>query len=152
MITEKQIDLFEEIEAAPCCIFHCISADKAMGAGIAKPMQEKFHIRENWPVPPMLCDENYSFDVCGCCIITPADKDSIVFNLVTKAKYWQKPTYQTLKDSLCHALSYFGQFEKLPKKIVMPRIGCGLDKLDWAKVKPMIEEIFADFNVVVCYL
>lgn len=152
MITEKQIDLFEEIETAPCCIFHCISADRAMGAGIAKSMQERFHIRENWPVPPMLCDENYSFDSCGSCVITPADKDSVVFNLITKSKYWQKPTYQTLENSLNHALSYFEQFEKLPKKIVMPRIGCGLDKLNWPKVKKIIERIFEGFDVTVCYL
>lgn len=49
MIKEKQIDLFEEVKLEDCIILHCISADKAMGAGIAKTLQNTFKIRENWP-------------------------------------------------------------------------------------------------------
>ena len=40
------------------------------------------------------------------------------------------------------------------KKLVMPKIGCGLDRLSWDKVEPMIQEIFKDLDIeiVVCYL
>lgn len=31
----------------------------------------------------------------------------------------------------------------------MPRIGCGLDKLEWNKVKEMIKEIFEDTDIVI---
>lgn len=34
-----------------------------------------------------------------------------------------------------------------PVKLAMPRIGCGLDKLEWSKVKAIIEEVFADTDV-----
>ena len=38
MITEKNIDLFHKIKDEDCTILHCISADKVMGARIAKPL------------------------------------------------------------------------------------------------------------------
>jgi hypothetical protein len=40
------------------------------------------------------------------------------------------------------------------KKLAMPRIGCGLDRLQWEKVKFMIEFVFAkvDVEIVVCNL
>jgi hypothetical protein len=57
-----------------------------------------------------------------------------------------------LRQALEDARNIINLFETRIKKIVMPRIGCGLDKLDWNKVKPMVEEILADFEVVVCYI
>ena len=40
------------------------------------------------------------------------------------------------------------------KKLVIPKIGCGLDRLSWDKVEPMVQEIFKDLDIeiVVCYL
>lgn len=40
------------------------------------------------------------------------------------------------------------------EKIAMPKIGCGLDKLNWCDVSSAIKEIFADssIEIVVCYL
>lgn len=147
MVTEKQIDLFEEIEAAPCCIFHCISADLKMGKGIAKPMNAKFHIRELWKNP------NPNWYGTGHTICTPTDTaEHIVFNLITKEKYWQKPNYKTMEEALTHAREYFNYYRGFPKKIVMPKIGCGLDQLNWPKVKKIIERIFEGFDVTVCYL
>jgi O-acetyl-ADP-ribose deacetylase (regulator of RNase III) len=33
------------------------------------------------------------------------------------------------------------------KHLAMPRIGCGLDRLEWREVKPKIEEIFCDLDI-----
>lgn len=40
------------------------------------------------------------------------------------------------------------------KRLVMPKIGCGLDRLSWEKVEPMIKEIFKnlDIEIIICYL
>ncbi len=35
------------------------------------------------------------------------------------------------------------------KKLAMPRIGCGLDRLDWNKVRLMIKEIFKETYIEV---
>lgn len=155
MITEKQIDLFEEVKLEDCVILHCISADKAMGAGIAKPLQDTFKIRENWPqkLPKRLIGWNnkgYSVFVLG------QDKVQVIGNLITKESYWNKPTYTTFWEALNDAAQTLNSLHlegfNVPNKIVMPRVGCGLDKLEWEKVKPMIETVFGSYNVVVCYL
>ena len=149
MLTEKQIDLFKEIENTKekCLVMHCISFDKKMGAGIAKPLNEKFKIRERILFPnayPYWDNKGFSQ--------MSFFENGIIFNLVTKNNYWEKPTYETLRQALEDARNIINLFETRIKKIVMPRIGCGLDKLDWNKVKPIVEEILADFEVVVCYI
>ena len=75
-----------------------------------------------------------------------------VFNLVTKAKFWQKPTYESLQESL----------ERMREQIVsmgitklaMPKIGCGLDRLVWSKVYQIICDVFndVDIEIVICEL
>ena len=70
-----------------------------------------------------------------------------IFYMVTKTRYFQKPTYKDFNLSL----------EKLRdeciikniKTISMPRIGCGLDKLDWNIVKNSIEKLFSKTGITV---
>ena len=66
---------------------------------------------------------------------------------VTKPKYFHKPTYGTLQDSLTAMKQHCE--EHGVKKLAMPRIGCGLDKLEWTKVREMVKETFEKTNVEV---
>ena len=63
-----------------------------------------------------------------------------IYYLVTKDKYYNKPTYPTLNASLeamhAHCLSH------QVAHLAMPRIGCGLDRLDWDRVAAMLKEVF----------
>ena len=68
-----------------------------------------------------------------------------VINLVTKERYWHKPTYSSLKASLINAKQII--LRNNIKHISMPVIGCGLDRLQWSKVSKMVKEIFADTDV-----
>jgi len=123
---------------------HCISRDYACGAGIAKEFNKRYNLTNRLQSLPrekcMLIDD--------------------VMNLVTKSKYWQKPTYDSLKEALeelKHAVITFNAHRKpehFVKTLVMPKIGCGLDKLQWKNVKKMLKEIFADtdINIEVYYL
>ncbi len=154
MITEKQIDLFEEVKLADCVILHCISADKVMGAGIAKPLQDTFKIRENWPqkLPKSLI----GWDHKGYSVFVLGENKQVIGNLITKELCYNKPTYTTFWEALDDAAQTLNSLNlegfNVPNKIVMPRIGCGLDKLEWEKVKPMVETAFGSYDVVVCYL
>lgn len=130
-------------------LVHCISADFVMGAGIAeeftkrgvkKALQESIHYYS-------------SIDKVGKCFVTFATGWRAECNLVTKEKYWNKPTYKTLRTSLKAVKTYLlipSQHETI--KLAMPRIGCGLDRLKWNKVKEIIEEVFADtdIEILVC--
>lgn len=134
---------------------HCISADFKMGAGIAKKFAE-MGTRE-W-LFDLYDDKPYPWNGTGACVYTWAanakDKYKGVFHLITKGKYYEKPTYTTLRQAL-ESLKYSASSSIHDvKKIAMPKIGCGLDRLDWNKVRPMIQDVFADTNIeiLVCYL
>jgi len=120
---------------------HCISADYALGAGIAVEFNKRYkmsrRLKQMYP---------NGLGGVGCVLIDN------VFNLITKEKYYHKPTYNSLRRAL---ESMFDQCNKLEiKKLAMPKIGCGLDRLQWGKVKKMIEEIFngLDIETLVCSL
>lgn len=121
-------------------IAHCISGDFALGAGVAKQIDEVFNEREALKA---MWDEESENCVLPC---------GNVLNLVTKKKYWHKPTLESLREALSD-LKLLVQEDKI-KKIAMPKIGCGLDRLSWDDVSPMIQEIFKDLDIeiMVCCL
>lgn len=127
-----------------CYYAHCISRDYALGAGIAVEFDKRYDMRNKLlklaEEKPETLDEK--------CI-----EVENVFNLITKEKYWQKPSYKSLEESLLEMKEKLSKNKNI-KKLVMPKIGCGLDRLSWDKVEPMIQEIFKDLDIeiVVCYL
>jgi hypothetical protein len=119
---------------------HCISADCALGAGIAVEFERRFQLREK-----LL--KHDSIPECPNCILI--DK---VFNLITKKRYYNKPTYESLGFAI---ESMKQQIIKLDiQAIAMPKIGCGLDGLEWKKVRSIILDSFnhIDVAILVCYL
>ena len=68
-----------------------------------------------------------------------------VFNLVTKPKCYHKPTYESLKEALEAMKEYMLYFDI--KKIAMPHIASGLDRLQWGQVLEIIKEVFEDTDV-----
>ena len=139
IIREEQRDLFTV--PTDYILVHCISADLAMGAGIAKEFARR-------GVKAELQKEYQDVEV-GDCLVSNATDWGVEFNLVTKEKYWQKPTYKTMRMALENAkhLCEDAINNGYTMKLAMPRIGCGLDKLEWSKVKAIIEEVFADIDV-----
>lgn len=148
MIKEIKGDLFDYTQNR--FPVHCIAADHAMGAGIAVPIAEKYKLKQamaamgtlNWP---------------DCLYLNG------VLNLVTKrysssktAIYHggnakdSKPTYSSLRSALkiCAQVCHDNDIEKL----VMPRIGSGLDGLTWNIVRQIIIQELSEFDVLICSL
>ena len=121
---------------------HCISADFALGAGIAKTFNSKYNMRFKL----FNSHPNYVYRGGDALLVDN------VFNLVTKAKCFQKPTYESLTEAL----------EMMRDKIIslkinnlaMPMIGCGLDRLQWLRVIKIIENVFmdTDINILICII
>lgn len=155
---EIQGDLFTADKKA--ILVHCISQDCKMGAGIAKKFAEMgvkeqlllYHVNDR------------PWKGSGYIFVTPRDKCPWkVANLITKDKYYNKPTYDTLSQALHHLKAWYlnekrvhdlvtsdgTPFEALPTTIAMPRIGCGLDKLEWIRVKQIIQDIFEDTDLTI---
>lgn len=138
ILKEEQRDLF----SVPHGYYfaHCISGDFALGAGIAVQFNELYNMKKklqhtfgSWNEDEALLIDN-------------------VFNLVTKRKAFQKPTYQSLKKALEDMADQIEDLEI--EKLAMPKIGCGLDRLQWGKVREIIKEIFqdTDIEILICYL
>ena len=68
--------------------------------------------------------------------------DRHIFYLVTKERYFHKPTMSSLESSLRTMRDLC--LENNVHHLAMPRIGCGLDKLNWERVSQLIQNIFED--------
>ena len=139
-ITFEKRDLFTVPQGY--YLAHCISADFALGAGIAKTFDEVYNMRFK------LFREYDNYEYEGGDSL-PIDN---VFNLVTKKKCYHKPTYDSLREALeCMK----DEMEILGvTKLAMPRIASGLDRLDWNTVLEIICEVFEDMDVeiLICEL
>ncbi len=124
---------------------HCISTDFGMGKGIAVEFNKKFEMKRilKGKYPDFIND--YRNNKLGGTVLIEGQ----VINLITKERYWQKPTYDTLQAALNAAKS---QLPPDCKKIAMPIIGCGLDRLQWNKVSEIIKDVFkdTDIDILVC--
>ena len=132
-ITEIQGDLFS---CNTECLAHCVSADFVMGQGIALLFKNKFgHVAD-------LLEQKCQV---GQVAVLHIAENTHVFYLVTKQKFYNKPTYETLNLCLCNLKKEL--VTRNITKISIPRIGCGLDKLSWNHVKKLLENEFKNTNI-----
>ena len=111
---------------------HCISCDLKMGAGIAKKFRDKFgRIQE-------LLDQKVNIGEIAILIV----ESKFIYNLVTKNRYFDKPTYESLRQCLVAMKEH--AVKNQVKNIAMPKIGCGLDRLEWNTVSNLIMNVFLD--------
>lgn len=133
MIREIQGDLFDHTEGR--VPVHCIAADHRMGAGIAVPMAKKYNLHA-------LMDKEVLLRYPRCYYIGG------VMNLVTKKLSYHKPSYVDFEAAVGELRKQCVQNNIT--KLVMPRIGCGLDRLEWDRVLPVLERELSEFDVLVC--
>jgi len=139
-ITIEKRDLFTVPQGY--YLAHCISADFALGAGIAKKFDEVYNMRfklfKNY--------DNYAYEGGDA---LPIDN---VFNLVTKPKCYHKPRYEAVREALEVMKEIMVNLDAT--KLAMPKIGCGLDRLQWDDVYDIICEVFEDTDVeiLICEL
>lgn len=136
ILIEERGDLFELKDTH--LLVHCISRDCVMGAGIAAQFRELY---PEMPERTFIYLNSLNYD--RKCVIYQGK----IANLITKNRYYEKPTYDSLTESLLELKSIILSREIPINKIAMPRIGCGLDRLKWKSVKRIITEVFDDTNI-----
>ncbi|XP_019851965.1 PREDICTED: uncharacterized protein LOC100640414 isoform X2 [Amphimedon queenslandica] len=138
----EELDLFDS--PASSSLAHCVSEDMHMGKGIAVAFKKKFK----------RVDQLLEQGVKTGGVAVLEDNKRYIYYLVTKKKYFHRPTNDTLKSSLSVMREHI--VANGVKELHMPLIGCGLDELDWyTDVAYMIDEIFKDIKdlkITVCYL
>lgn len=133
LFTQVHGDLFGCPEGAS--LGHCVARDFHMGAGIAVAFRKQFgRVQE-------LHEQRVK--VPGLAVLE--DDGRFIYYLVTKERSNGKPTYESLQGSLDLMLEH-AVANGVPH-ICIPRIGCGLDRLQWSKVWPMIKQTFKDSNI-----
>ncbi len=137
---EKNIDLFKT--DSKFVLAHCVSVDCKMGAGIASSFRSRF------PEMPDFC--LLEKPKVGEAVLYEGERK--VFNLFTKKYFHHKPTYYDLTMALESMKSQ--SLAMGIKNIAMPKIGSGLDRLNWLKVAPIIISTFrdTDIEILVCVL
>ncbi|XP_051800419.1 ADP-ribose glycohydrolase OARD1-like [Acanthochromis polyacanthus] len=116
---------------------HCISADCRMGAGIAVLFKQKFK-----GVSELLKQRKAP----GQCAVLLRE-GRFIYYLVTKQRAFHKPTYSSLLHSLEDMRSHC--IRNGVHKLSMPRIGCGLDQLEWTEVAKILERVFMGTGITI---
>ncbi|XP_053658032.1 ADP-ribose glycohydrolase OARD1-like [Anopheles marshallii] len=112
---------------------HCVAADLKMGAGIAVRFKQLYG----------KLDELKAQNVGVGGVATLADgPQRYVYYLITKKTYNLKPTYDDLTKSLQAMREHMAN--NGVEKLAIPRIGCGIDGLEWNKVKEILNRVFGD--------
>jgi len=118
-------------------LVHCISSDCKMGAGIAV----KF-VKNNPEIRSTLLKMNPKV---GEALYYNWEGKHGVINLITKERYFHKPTRENFNESIMDMKAVVLSYEI--KKLAMPLIGSGLDRLDWIESRNFIKETFKDTDV-----
>ncbi|KAF0709813.1 Macro domain-containing protein [Aphis craccivora] len=121
-------------------IGHCVAKDMRMSAGIAvyfkniyKRVGELMDQRKDVGTVAFL-EENQRF----------------IFYIITKELSYHKPSYDNISAALNELRDLI--VEHHIKNLALPRIGCGLDGLDWAIVRGIIENVFqnVECTIMIC--
>lgn len=139
-------------------ICHCISADAAMGAGVALALVRRFPSMKS-EVKDCLKDTPLCQRVGQVVFYVDDTTNAVVANMVTKTHYWDKSSTMpqgVYLDNLRQCLILVKQvmLERGIKKLAMPKIGCGLDRCSWMEVESIILDVFdgTDIDIAVCVL
>ena len=141
---EEKRDLFSVPE--DYYLAHCISADFAMGKGIVVEFNRRFDMKNKLKAHyPDYLDQWQKEKKSSGCVLAGR-----VFNLITKERYFHKPTLSTMEAAL-QKMRELCQEEGIAR-IAMPAIGAGLDRLPWEEVAARIQQVFGDsgIEILVC--
>ena len=129
---EKVGDIFSSSDS----LAHCVSSDFKMSAGIARTFRRKYPT--NYP----------KFGTLNQKSLWPQFLESsqrYIYHLLTKVRFFHKPTYCSLRTSLA-ALRRHAEDNDV-NAISMPKLGCGIDQLEWHLVRQIIKEEFATSQI-----
>ena len=134
VLTESVGDLFAAADGGPkpISLAHCVSQCLTMSKGIATTFKSKYGRVDELKRQNALVGQ----------VAVLEDQGRFVYYLVTKPTYRDKPTYKTLESALRHMKQHM--LDNDIKLLAIPTLGCGLDKLDWPKVRVLLHEVFGD--------
>jgi hypothetical protein len=148
-------------------LLQTVSGDLMMNAGIAKQINNRYGFKDY--VFRSLIRQGVKCNVQNhqLVVMNPLGVGTVVrqhlingghgdiYALVTKDLYYNKPSLCTMRAALIHLAMrevVYGEAEDYI--IVMPAIGCGLDRMKWEDVYYILQDAFADVDnvkFVICF-
>ena len=119
-------------------IGHCISADARMSKGFADFLLYRIlGLRSTCRKAKLLTGRVFPFwDSTG---------KRYIYNLVTKERFCDKPSLSALSKTL-EAMKSHASMNGV-STIAIPKLGCGLDQMNWQEVAKLLRDIFAYADV-----
>ena len=127
------------ILTATTCIAHCVSSDFAMGKSLASTIASCYPELQELRKLPI-----NSIPPGSLVTYFNQQHQRFIYNLVTKRRFFDKPTYETLELSL-QALKQHLQCHNM-QELTIPKLGCGYDKLHWPTVFSILFKFFSGSN------
>jgi O-acetyl-ADP-ribose deacetylase (regulator of RNase III) len=128
-LPDNVTDVYGDLMTSTDSLCHCVSECLSMGKGIAVLFKNQFG-----------CVDALKAQQIGVGGVAVLDRTSeegrYIYYLITKPKYFHKPTYATLAASLAQMFQHMAAHGVT--RVSMPEIGCGLDMLEWPKVREML--------------
>lgn len=147
---EEHRDLFSvntETTEVPYCLAHCISADFGMFGGIVVEFNRRWDMKNR--LLQKYGSQVEQFRMAEAAVFPEEVHHNgvltTVFNLVTKPTVADRPTYRSLKAAISLMREYMVSLNLT--KLAIPLLGCGIDGLEWDKVKDIIQTEFEDTNI-----
>ena len=126
----------------PNSIGHCLSADTHLSKGFAQFSSKRVpRLRRTCRQANLLKDQIFPFG--------DSSSRRYIYNLVTKEKYSDKLDLQTLATTLQNMQAHASMHGV--STFAIPKIGCGLDQINWQDVVKLLRNIFAysDIQIVI---
>ncbi|XP_020616520.1 O-acetyl-ADP-ribose deacetylase 1-like isoform X1 [Orbicella faveolata] len=121
---------------------HCVSADFDMTDGIANKFRKKYGTYED------LIRKGLYFQQArqvGDIAVLERNESSFVYYLMTRENWWDHATPSSMRACL-EQLRIHCQ-EHGVDKLTIPRLGTGVDKIDWPFVRRILEDVFKDTDI-----
>ncbi|XP_052126023.1 uncharacterized protein LOC127749939 [Frankliniella occidentalis] len=133
-------NLLEAMDTEGFSAAHCVARDMRMGRGIALKLKTKLNIDT----------ETLKKNCQVSDIVEMKIGNDYLLNLVTKKVSRELPNWNDFKKTI----------KKLPEtcerlkinKLIMPKIGCGLDAFKWPNVMKLLKSVFYNSNIEVYVL
>ena len=114
-----------------------VSADYAMKKGIARKIKDRFGRTPEWKSQRAGVGQ----------ISIWKNEGRYIFHLVTKSRYYEKPTMQALQAALMQLKQFM--IQNRLTLLAVPKLSCGLDRMLWAEVEPQLKRIFDNSGILI---
>ena len=126
----------------PNSIAHCISADAKMTKGFADFLSHKIPgLRSTCKKVKLLIGQVFPF--------WASTGRHYIYDLVTKQRFFDKPDLSTLLTTL-EAMKSHAAMHAV-STLAIPKIGCGLDQMNWQESVKLLRDVFGYSDIHVVY-